>query len=117
MDYRVNDLFTLKSLKDAVVLSGQSYLNNSIKGITIMEAPDIADWLQGGELILTSLYPIRSFNSEEQQGLVAKLKEKEVSALVIKNKSSDTKIPESLLAEGIKLGLPIIQIPKEVPFV
>ena len=82
-----------------------------------MEAPDIADWLQGGELILTSLYPIRSFNSEEQKGLVAKLKEKEVSALVIKNKSSDTKIPESLLAEGIRLGLPIIQIPKEVPFV
>ena len=117
MEYRVNDLLKLNSLNNAVVLSGQSYLNNAIKGITIMEAPDIADWLKGGELILTSLYPIRNFNTEEQKDFVLKLKAKEVSALVIKNKSADTEIPKSLLAEGNKLGLPIIQIPKEVPFV
>lgn len=117
MEFRVKDLLNLDSLKNASVLSGTNELNQPIKGITIMEAPDIADWLKGGELILTSLYPIRNFNGEEQRDFISRLVRKGVSALVIKNHRFVSEIPEPMIYEGNKLGLPIIQLPKEVPYV
>lgn len=117
MEIRVEDVLKLASLKQAVVLSGAQYLHKVVKGSTIMEAPDITDWLKGGELILTSLYPIRFFNEEEQKQFIAKLAEKEVSALVIKNHRFVNEIPKSIIEEGEKCKLPIIQIPKEVPYV
>ncbi|MEI4768270.1 PucR family transcriptional regulator ligand-binding domain-containing protein [Psychrobacillus sp. FJAT-51614] len=117
MEFRVEDVLKLSSLKNAVVLSGKQYLHKVVKGSTIMEAPDITDWLIGGELILTSLYPIRFFNEIEQKQFIAKLAEKEVSALVIKNHRFVKEIPQSIIDEGEKCKLPIIQIPKDVPYV
>ncbi|MFF2446696.1 PucR family transcriptional regulator [Neobacillus sp. NPDC058068] len=117
MEFRVKDLLQIASLKDAVVLSGHTYLNNIIKGATIMEAPDITDWLKGGELILTSLYPIRTFDKQEQRQFISRLAEKGVSALVIKNHRFVTEIPEPIVSAGEKFKLPIIQIPKEIPYV
>jgi PucR family transcriptional regulator, purine catabolism regulatory protein len=117
MEFKVEDLLTISSLKEAVVLSGKGFLNNEIKGATIMEAPDITDWLKGGELILTSLYPIRAFNEEEQEQFILKLAEKGVSALVVKNNRFVTEIPEAMIRAGEASNLPIIQLPKEVPYV
>lgn len=117
MEFRVSDLLSIASLKDAIVLSGQNYLNKVITGATIMEAPDITDWLKGGELILTSLYPIRSFNEEEQKRFIAMLAEKGISALVIKNHRFVTEIPKPMLSAGEQFGMPIIQLPKEIPYV
>ena len=55
LEFRVKDILKLSPLKNAIVLSGEQYLHKVVKGSTIMEAPDITDWLKGGELILTSL--------------------------------------------------------------
>ena len=84
MEFSVKDLLALSSLKNAIVLSGKQYLHKIVKGSTIMEAPDITDWLNGGELILTSLYPILSFNEKEQREFIGKLADKDISALIIK---------------------------------
>lgn len=110
-------MLKLPALKDAIVLSGEHYLQKDVKGSTIMEAPDITDWLKGGELILTSLYPIQHFNEGQLKEFIAKLAEKEVSALVIKNHRFVNEIPQSMIVEGKKRNLPIIQIPKNVPYV
>ena len=117
MEFRVKDVLDLPSLKNAIVLSGEQYLQKVVKGSTIMEAPDITEWLKGGELILTSLYPIRFFNETEQKQFIEKLAEKEVSALVIKNHRFVSEIPHSIISEAEKCRLPIIQIPKEIPYV
>lgn len=117
MEFRVKDLLNIASLTDAVVLSGQNELDNVITGATIMEAPDITDWLKGGELILTSLYPIRSFNDEEQKQFIFRLAEKGVSALVIKNHRFVNEIPLPMVKAGEQSRLPIIQLPREIPYV
>lgn len=117
MEFRIKDVLKLSSLNNAVVLSGEQYLHKVVKGSTIMEAPDITDWLKGGELILTSLYPIRFFNEQEQKQFIEKLAEKEVSALLIKKHRFVKEIPQTIIDEGEKNKLPIIQIPKEVPYV
>ncbi|WNS76516.1 PucR family transcriptional regulator ligand-binding domain-containing protein [Bacillus sp. DTU_2020_1000418_1_SI_GHA_SEK_038] len=117
MEFRIKDLLKFPSLKDAVVLSGKNHLNKVIKGTTIMEAPDITNWLTGGELVLTSLYPVRNFSEEEHHQFIAQLAEKGVSVLVIKIHRFVSEIPMSIINAGEKSGLTIIQLPKEVPYV
>ncbi|ALC88935.1 hypothetical protein AM500_03305 [Bacillus sp. FJAT-18017] len=115
MEFKVRDMLEMESLNGAVVLGGRNYLNNNIEGVTIMEAPDIEKWIKGGEVILTSLYSIRSFGEMEQKEFINKLAKKGVSALVIKK--VDTEISGQLIEAGEKFGLPIIQLPKETLFV
>lgn len=115
MEFKVKDLLGMESMKDAVILAGENYSNNVVEGVTIMEGPDIAKWIKGGEVILTNLYSIRSFNENELRGFIANLVEKRVSALVIKKDSA--KISSQLLEAGEKYKMPIIQLPKEIPFV
>ncbi|WP_316568169.1 PucR family transcriptional regulator ligand-binding domain-containing protein [Neobacillus sp. YIM B06451] len=117
MEFKVKDLLKVASLKDAVILSGKNNLNKVITGATIMEAPDITDWLKGGELILTSLYPIRNFNDDQQEQFINRLADKGVSALLIKNLRFVDGIPEIIIRTGEKNGLPILQLPKEVPYI
>ncbi|WP_409275102.1 PucR family transcriptional regulator [Neobacillus sp. SCS-31] len=117
MEFKVKDLLKVGSLKDAVVLSGKNNLNKVITGATIMEAPDITDWLKGGELILTSLYPIRNFNEDQQKEFIIRLADKGVSALLIKNHRFVAGIPEIIIRTGEMNGLPILQLPKEVPYI
>ena len=115
MDLNVKDLLAMEPLKDAEVLGGQQYIHNLIEGVTIMEGPDIADWIKGGEVILTSLYSIQDFDEKELREFTAKLAEKRVSALIIKKPNEE--ISDQLIQAGEKFKMPIIQLPKEVPFV
>ena len=115
MDLKVKDLLAMEPLKDAEVLGGQQYTHNLIEGVTIMEGPDIADWIKGGEVILTSLYSIQDFDEKELREFTAKLAEKRVSALIIKKPNEE--ISDQLIQAGEKFKMPIIQLPKEVPFV
>lgn len=117
MEFRVEHILRMQRLQDAKVLGGENGLSNVIKGITIMEAPDIADWLKGGEMLLTSLYPIRNYTEDEQREFVLRLAEKKVSALMIKNHRFVQKIPDAIVEAGEQVALPIIQIPQDIPYV
>ncbi|GEN83749.1 PucR family transcriptional regulator [Sporosarcina luteola] len=115
MEFKVKDLLTMEPMKNAEVLVGQNYIQNVIEGVTVMEGPDIAKWIKGGEVILTSLYSIRNFTEKELKEFIAKLAEKRVSALIIKKFSS--RITNQLLTASEKYRMPIILLPQEVPFV
>ena len=115
MELKVKDLLAMEPLKDAEVLGGRNYIHNAIEGVTIMEGPDIAEWIKGGEVILTSLYSIRNFDEKELKEFIAQLAEKRVSALIIKVSSEE--ISSHLIQAGEKFRMPIIRLPKEVPFV
>lgn len=39
-------------------MAGTIHRDIYVEGITIIEAPDIADWIKGGELLLTSFYSV-----------------------------------------------------------
>ncbi|MCR8644764.1 PucR family transcriptional regulator ligand-binding domain-containing protein [Paenibacillus sp. N1-5-1-14] len=116
MELRVKDLFQIDTLKQAFVVSGNEGLHNQIRGVTIIEAPDIAEWINGGELLLTSLYPLQSYNYEEQQAFIERLAEKDVSALVVKTGRFVHDVPEGIIEASKRLRLPVIQIPKQIPY-
>lgn len=52
----VKTLFDEPSLSDSVVLAGNGGLDNEIKTVTVVDAPDSYEWFKGGEFVLTSAY-------------------------------------------------------------
>lgn len=116
MELTVNGLIKNELLKNSQVIAGDKGLYKKIMGITIMEAPDIAEWLKGGELILTSLYTLNTLDENVQGNILQRLNEKNISAIGFKRRKKDELIPQILIDLGNKYNIPIILIPTEVPF-
>lgn len=103
-------------LSTSEIVAGYQTLENVVKGVTIMEAPDIVNWLAGGELLLTSLYaaPAGTLNYKD---FVRKLAEKGVAAIAIKVGRFVERIPEDMIEAANQYGLPIIELDANVRFV
>lgn len=119
MGFSVNDLLLAEELKDAKILGGKEGLDRQIKGVTIIEAPDIVKFINGGEVLLTGLYAFRSCSVEEFQKYINELTKKSVSALIMKRgrkvENADIKI-ELLLEFANTHGIPVLEVPFEISF-
>lgn len=116
MEITVKDLLRVGPLKTSQVVAGYQKIDNVVKGVTIIEAPDIVNWLSGGELLLTSLYsgPGEGRNYRE---FIRKMVEKDVAALVIKVRRFVQEVPMEIIDSANEFGLPIIELDGNVPFI
>ncbi|TGE33460.1 PucR family transcriptional regulator [Desulfosporosinus sp. Sb-LF] len=116
MEITVKDAMRIGPLSTSEIVAGHQKLDNVVKGVTIMEAPDIVNWLAGGELLLTSLYsaPAGTLNYED---FVKKLADKGVAAIAIKVGRFVERVPEEMIEAANQYGLPIIELDANVRFV
>lgn len=117
MDYTIEDLLSIEACKDAEFIGHKSELTNKITGITVVESPDISSWIQGGEAIVTSFFPIKGMSPEEMRAWVNLLADKKISALIVKIRTVFSEIPPVILEVCNKRSIPIIKIPEDVPFI
>ena len=110
MGLTVRELLLAEEMKDIKVLAGDRGLDKEIKGVTIIEAPDIVKFIDGGEVLLTGLYAFRSCTVDEFRTYINELSRKSVSALVLKRgrkvENADTKI-ELLFAFAQEHNIPV----------
>ena len=115
MPLTLEQALSLDVLKNAVVLCGSKNLKNEINFVTVMEVPDICDWVSEGAFLLTTGYPFKD-SPEDLSLLIAKLSEKRLSGIAIKTKRFIDAIPETVLKTADELGFPLIQLPPEARF-
>lgn len=59
MGVLLENLYKMPCFQNTRVVAGRIHNKEIyVEGITIIEAPDIANWIRGGELLLTSFYSI-----------------------------------------------------------
>jgi purine catabolism regulator len=117
MGILLSELLKISCFKDAKLLSGiEESKNTCVKGITIIERPDIVDWTKGGELLLTTFYSIDK-DLDAQKSLINGLAMKGAAALIIKTSKFLPTIPNQIIGLGVKLGFPIIEIPQETKYI
>lgn len=75
LEMTVEDIISLECMKDTKIIGGRAGLNRRVKNVTIMEVPDVSDWLYPGDLLLTTAYPIRH-NEPALVNLVSQLSDK-----------------------------------------
>ncbi|MYL36918.1 PucR family transcriptional regulator [Halobacillus litoralis] len=115
MAITIRQALKIGGLKQCTVAAGEGGLDRLLDYVTIMEVPDIVQWLKGKELMLTSLYPIKG-DEEAMHQLVRELHEKGTSALAIKPQRFIDDIPQVILDEAEKYDFPVLRIPEHVSY-
>lgn len=112
----VADALKLPVLDKAQVVAGRSGLKAGIRWVHTVGVPDGAQWLNGGELVLTTIFNMPD-SPEERCQFVRELGEKRVVGLVLTIGKMIDEIPYYLRDLADEVGLPLIEIPYEERFV
>jgi purine catabolism regulator len=111
----IRDLLKLGILKDAKNLSGSAGMDRKITKVNVMEVPDILDWVQPGEFLLTTAYSIKD-DIIKLKELIPELNKRGLAGLGIKTKRYIKEIPEIVLKTARDLDFPLIEIPYDVSY-
>lgn len=85
-------------------------LQKPITGISVLDNPDGVKWIKKNEIILTTGYIFYN-DFELQKQVIADLHAIDCTAFCIKVKRFFDKIPDSLIQEAAKYGLPLVAVP------
>jgi len=116
MGITVHEALKIGGLRYGKVIAGLNGMNRQIEHVTVLEVPDIIQWLKGGELILTSGFAI-SKDEGEQITLIRELATKGASALVIKTQRFLDLIPKAMLEAANKYELPLVELEHNISYI
>lgn len=105
----------LSHLPDFKVLSGFNGLERNVLKMSVIETPDVADWMLGGELLITRGLAIKK-QKINLYSLIKNLEKKLVAGLGIVGHSYINSLPSKLLELSNHINFPIILIPHDYPF-
>jgi purine catabolism regulator len=97
------------------LVAGRPGAARRVHVVNIMEVPDIVRWMRGGELLLTTAYPVRDDPSSLLR-LIAALDDRNVAALGVKFGPYLAGPPDGLLELADERQFPLIEIPPDVIF-
>ncbi|MFH8368089.1 PucR family transcriptional regulator [Streptomyces sp. NPDC018031] len=98
------------------VVAAEDRLQRPVRWVHAGEVPNIASLLKGGELLLTTGLGLGP-RPAEQRSFVRTLAEREIAALVVELGSRFTALPAAVVDTARSVGLPLVQLRREVPFV
>lgn len=105
--FTVREALKTGCLSEVQIIAGHSGLEREIKSVTIMDIPDIVDWLTGGELLISGVLFQQCFS----KSLVDALLEKNCAGMITKKKFI-SQIPPELFEYCNIIGFPIILVPE-----
>lgn len=111
----LRELMQLPILSTARVVSGEQGLDRVVRFVDIMEVPDLTGWVSEGVMLLTTAYSIRHDPSLLTE-LIHTLDRLGAAALAIKPARFLKEIPEAAIQASNACGLPIVEIPPEIPY-
>src|SRR5262245_41621428 len=98
------------------LVAGRENADRVISWAHAIELADPTPYLSGGELLLPSVSQWGP-TSDEQYEYVARLSAVGVVALAFDIGTNFDRVPDGVLAAGDALGLPILQVPADTPFI
>jgi purine catabolism regulator len=111
MPVSVEQILALEVLKDARVLAGGEGLGRRVSSVTVGEVPDIADWLSGGEIVLSTLFAFKG-DVERQREFCQKVMLAGASALMVKTTRFVETIPSDIIQLADRRKFPIVEVPQ-----
>lgn len=109
-------LTMVEPLRKSRVVAGEQGLDNVVQSVNVMEVPDILEWVHPGELLVTTMYPLRD-DAAAIETLVPRLAEKGLAGLAVTPLSYIDEFPQCMLEAANSLGFPLIELPPKVSFI
>lgn len=116
MSLTVNQILHTEGFEEFRIICGNQGINREVSCVSVMDAPDIYNWLQGGEILLTSGYILKD-NMDYLLELIEKIAQKGAAALFIKLGRFVDDIPEKVKRRADMLSFPIVDMPFSCAFV
>jgi purine catabolism regulator len=110
----VREALDLPALEAAELVAGEGGLENAVRWVHIVDLPHPKfEWVQGGELLLTSGYGL----SDDKQNPIPMLAAKGLAGIVLSLGERFERTPSVLRAAADVHDLPIIETPPDLAFV
>ena len=104
----VREALTTGRLTEATILVGAGGIDREISGVTIMDIPEITDWLTNGELVIAGVLFELCFSKD----FVDRLIDKNIAGVVTKEKFVHA-VPPELFDYCDKMDFPVILAPAD----
>ncbi|MCG0276254.1 MAG: PucR family transcriptional regulator ligand-binding domain-containing protein [Thermosediminibacteraceae bacterium] len=112
----VRDAMNIGDLKKARIVAGEMGLDRRIRYVTVMEVPDITQWLKGGDFIITSFFALKD-DVDAQARLIRDLAAIGSAAIAVKVERYLKEIPDKVKEAANEESFPVIEIPREVTYI
>lgn len=113
------ELLEAPRLAGATVLAGATGLDRLVRGVSMLEVPDILPWVKPNELLLSNAYAVSQADAAIDRGgellrLIADLNTQQLSGIAVKLGRDELPAPVVELAN--ELGFPVLRLPDGVVF-
>ena len=100
---------------DVEVCAGDAGLDAPVRWVHISELDDPTPWLSGGELLLTTGMGLDS--AKRQREFIERLADHGLAGVGLGTGFTHAKVPRAMIDAAGARGLPLIEIPYELPFI
>ena len=111
MPVTVGQILQLPVLKDARLLAGEEGLDRRVTSVTVGEVPDIADWLSGGEMVLSTMFAFKG-DLDRQREFCRRVMMAGAAALFVKTTRFVENMPADIIELAKKRKFPIVEVPQ-----
>lgn len=112
----VKEMISFPSFDGFEIIAGEKGIHREVNTVSVMDAPDIYNWLKGGEFLITTAYIMRD-DPMQIKDLIIKINKSGASALGIKLHRFIGELPREVIDIANELDFPLISIPIEFSFV
>ena len=110
----VEDVLKISEITAMKLIAGKEGMSRVINAVTVMENPDISQWIRGGEFLISCFYTITDM--DKQCKILRELNNSEISALALKTGKYMREIPKEIIKLANNLKLPLFEIPSELTY-
>lgn len=119
MEYTTKQFIESNRFPQIKVVYGEGYLDKRISGIRIIEIPEMVKYLEGGEILLTSLWVYKECRNETFIKYLEQYSEKKLSGIILKKRTSekDLELKRDLLRKYCAdQRIPLLEMPEELEY-
>lgn len=116
MPVTISDILTTKSLASATVIGGNDGENNPVSNVMIVEAPDVEQWINPHEILITSLFGFDKLSEHDIANFMNTLHRYACSGLIVKTSRFVEKIPQQIITMCNEFSIPLIEIPGQTKY-
>ena len=111
----LEDVLKLEVMGKSKLIAGFKGIRNTVSRVNVVADPDIFDWVQEGEFLLTTAYSFRREDSESLKEFIEKASQKKLAGLGIKIAPYLDSLPQDVIDFANALNFPIVDIHYSIP--
>lgn len=111
----LEDMLKLDVMGKSKLIAGFKGIRNTVSRINVVADPDIFDWVQEGEFLLTTAYSFKKDDVESMKEFIEKASQKKLAGIGIKILPYLDSLPQEVIDYADELNFPIVDIHYSIP--